>query len=91
MKVLFFFLLVSNVLLLSSCSNHRDNEPPQQATSAHVIPELKMSIPASNLCDNSGGTLALTRQLDGTSVTVCQLVNGRRCDESALLSGGCRH
>ena len=84
------FLLVGCALLLSACSsNEADNEPPQQATSAHVPPRVVMSDLASSTCANAGGTLALSRQLDGSSVGMCQLANGRRCDEGALVGGRC--
>lgn len=81
------FLLVAATLLLSACSS--DNEPAQQATAAHVPARIEMAELAASQCANAGGTLALSRQLDGTSVGMCQLANGRRCDESALLGGTC--
>lgn len=84
------FLLVGCALLLSACSSSEtDNEPPQQATSAHVPPRVVMSDFAASACASAGGTLALTRQLDGSSTGMCQLVNGRRCGENALSSGSC--
>jgi len=82
------FLLAGAALLLSACSNV-DNEPPQQATAAHVPARVNMSDLAASNCTSAGGTLALSRQLDGSSVGMCQLANGRRCEESALLSGSC--
>lgn len=75
--------------LLAGCSSHTDNEPPQQATSAHVQPKVEMSDLAASACSGAGGTLAFSRQLDGSSVGMCQLANGRRCGESALASGSC--
>lgn len=82
------FLLVSAVLLLAGCSS-ADNEPPQQATSAHVPAKVVMSELAASACSGAGGSVALSHQLDGSSVGMCQLANGRRCDESALTSGSC--
>ncbi len=82
------FLLAGAALLLSACSNS-DNEPPQQATAAHVQPRVSMSSLAESNCANAGGTLAFSRQLDGSSTGMCQLANGRRCSESALESGSC--
>lgn len=82
------FLLVSAVLLLAGCSS-ADNEPLQQATSAHVPAKVVMSELAASACSGAGGSLALSHQLDGSSVGMCQLANGRRCDESALTSGSC--
>lgn len=81
------YLLAAATLLLSACSS--DNEPPQQATAAHVPPRVQMADLAASNCENAGGTLALSRQLDGSSVGMCQLANGRRCGESALLNGTC--
>ncbi|MBP2171548.1 putative hemolysin [Erwinia toletana] len=83
------FLLVGAALLLSACSSNSDNEPPQQATAAHVPARVTMSELAASNCANAGGTLALSRQLDGSSVGMCQLANGRRCGENALMSGSC--
>lgn len=83
------FLLASCALLLSACSSNSDNDPPQQATSAHVSPKVVMSDLAASACTSAGGTLALSRQLDGSAVGMCQMANGRRCDENALASGSC--
>lgn len=84
------FLLVGCALLLSACSSSEtDNEPPQQATSAHVPQRVVMSDFAASACASAGGTLAFSRQLDGSSTGMCQLANGRRCGESALSSGSC--
>ncbi|KGD81136.1 putative hemolysin [Pantoea sp. PNA 14-12] len=84
------FLLAGAALLLSACSsNSDDNEPPQQATAAHVQPRVVMSAMAEASCTNAGGTLAFSNQLDGSCIGMCQLVNGRRCSEQALLGGNC--
>lgn len=83
------FLLTAAVLLLAACSSHQDNEPPQQATAAHIQPRVIMSSLAERNCDVAGGTLAFSRQLDGTRIGMCQLTNGRRCDEQALATGNC--
>ncbi|QKJ87236.1 DUF333 domain-containing protein [Paramixta manurensis] len=83
------FLLAGVALLLSACSNNADNEPPQQATAAHVQPRVVMNAMAETNCANAGGTLAFSRQLDGSNIGMCQLANGRRCSENALLNGSC--
>lgn len=82
-------LLAGAALLLSACSSNSDDEPPQQATAAHVQPHVVMSSMAEVNCSNAGGTLAFSRQLDGSRIGMCQLANGRRCDEQALMGGQC--
>lgn len=84
-------LLVGAALLLSGCSSDvdNDNEPPQQATAAHIQPNVVMSSLAETNCNSAGGTLAFSHQLDGSRVGMCQLANGRRCDEGALVGGRC--
>lgn len=83
------FLLAGAALLLSGCSSDVDNEPPQQATAAHIQPGVTMSAFAENTCLSAGGTLAFSHQLDGSRIGMCQLANGRRCDEGALAGGRC--
>ncbi len=83
------FLLAGAALLLAACSSNVDNEPPQQATAAHVPAAVSMSAVATTNCASAGGTLAFSRQLDGSSVGMCQMANGRRCGETALLNGSC--
>lgn len=80
-------LLAGSVLLLAGCS-HPPAEPEQQATAAHIQP-VHMSVVAADNCAMAGGSLAYTRQLDGSRVGMCQLVNGKRCSETALISGSC--
>lgn len=81
-------LLAGAALLVAGCSSNSD-EPPQQATAAHVSPHVVMSSLAEVNCSNAGGTLAFSRQLDGSRIGMCQLGNGRRCDEQALMGGRC--
>ncbi|NIF21995.1 MULTISPECIES: putative hemolysin [Pantoea] len=78
-------LLAAGTLLLAACSS----EPQQQATAAHVQPHVVMASMAESTCASAGGVLAFSRQLDGSRVGMCQLANGRRCDEQALLGGSC--
>ncbi|WP_241610623.1 DUF333 domain-containing protein [Rosenbergiella epipactidis] len=81
-------LIAGTVMLLAGCSSHPPVEPEQQATAAHIQP-VHMSVVASDNCAMAGGSLAYTRQLDGSRVGMCQLVNGKRCSETALMSGNC--
>ncbi|MBT0723063.1 DUF333 domain-containing protein [Rosenbergiella sp. S61] len=87
MKV-FSLMLAGTVMFLAGCSSHQPAEPEQQATAAHIQP-VHMSSLASDNCEMAGGSLAYTRQLDGSRVGMCQLVNGKRCSETALMSGHC--
>lgn len=82
------FLVAAAALLLAACSSS-DNEPPQQATAAHAPTRVEMAELAAVNCASAGGTLALSRQLDGSAVGMCQMANGRRCSEGALLNGTC--
>ncbi|MDF9910637.1 UNVERIFIED_ORG: putative hemolysin [Pantoea brenneri] len=65
-------------------TSHRNKPPPP--TSSHAV---VMSSLAESTCSSAGGTLAFSHQLDGSRVGMCQLVNGRRCDEQALIGGNC--
>lgn len=78
-------LMLAAGILLSACSS----EPEQQATSANVHQRIEMSDAATENCALAGGTLALSSQLDGSTVGMCQLPDGKRCGESALVRGAC--
>lgn len=87
------------VLFLAACSSndstdtvsYNDNayEPVQQGTSANVHHNLNMSNPAAVNCANVGGVLTMAKQLNGSSVGMCQLPDGKRCEEWALMRGAC--
>lgn len=79
--------LVLSTSLLTACSS----EPPQQATAAHVSPGMRaaMSGQSEANCAMIGGTLSVARQLDGSSVGMCAMPNGKRCSENALAAGTC--
>ncbi|MBT0726392.1 DUF333 domain-containing protein [Rosenbergiella australiborealis] len=80
-------MLAGSIVLLAGCS-HKNVEPEQQATAAHIQP-VHMSVVAMDNCAMAGGALAYTRQLDGSRIGMCQLVNGKRCSEAALINGHC--
>ena len=82
-----FFLVGVAALFLSACSN----EPPQQATAAHVSPGVRAALSSQGEanCAMIGGALSLAHQLDGTVVGMCAMPNGKRCSESALAAGTC--
>lgn len=98
MKVLSIFV-GGAVLFLAACSsndptatalNNADAyEPVQQATSASVHHNLNMANPAAVNCANAGGVLTIAKQLNGGSVGMCQLPDGKRCEEWALMRGAC--
>lgn len=81
------FLVGCAALFLSACSS----EPVQQATAAHVAPGMKAAMSSSGeaSCAMIGGASLSTRQLDGTTLGMCALPNGKRCSEAALASGSC--
>jgi putative hemolysin len=96
------WLVGGAVFFLASCSSNdpantvsiNDNydtngidEPVQQATSAHR--NINMANPATVNCANAGGVLTMARQLNGDSVGMCQLQDGKRCEEWALMHGAC--
>lgn len=85
-------LLAAMVFLLAACSsteNTENQEPEQQGTSAHVAPVIGMANPASVNCTRAGGQLTLASQLDGSTLGMCQLPNGKQCEEWALMRGAC--
>ncbi len=84
----FPLVLTSVVFLLAGCSHAQPDEPEQQATAAH-LPSIHMSALAADNCTSAGGSLAYARQLDGSRIGMCQLVNGKRCSETALVNGNC--
>ncbi|CNE93040.1 DUF333 domain-containing protein [Yersinia nurmii] len=83
-------LVAAAVLFLTACSSNSNDDyiPEQQATSASVH-HVNMSNPASVNCANAGGVLTLAKQLNGGSIGMCQLPDGKRCEEWALMRGAC--
>ncbi len=90
MRTALRILLAGATLVLAACSSHNNEaaDVPQQADSFNIARSLNNS-PAAAACSMAGGSLQLTRQLDGTSVGMCQMSNGRRCAEGAVLNGSC--
>ncbi|CFQ27771.1 DUF333 domain-containing protein [Yersinia bercovieri] len=83
----FFLAACSSNDPTDTVSNNNAYEPVQQATSAHT--NVSMANPASLNCANAGGVLTLAKQLNGSSVGMCQLPDGKRCEEWALMRGAC--
>ncbi|MGA9608514.1 MAG: DUF333 domain-containing protein [Rouxiella badensis] len=90
MKTGLRFLLAGVTLVLAACSSNKESaEVQQQGNSFNIAHRNLSNSPAAAACSMAGGTLQLARQLDGTSVGMCQMSNGRRCGESAVMSGAC--
>lgn len=88
------WLCTATALLLAGCSNHSENttatqQDATQAESRSTVVLLKSSSPVDVNCTLIGGTMAISRQLDGASVGACQLANGKRCSEQSLMNGTC--
>ncbi|BET97001.1 putative hemolysin [Xenorhabdus taiwanensis] len=76
--------------ILTGCSGHQaDTSSSRYKYYQYSDLGIYLSKDASESCSDAGGIPALTKQLNGHSIPVCQLVNGRRCNEQALLDGGC--
>lgn len=77
--------------LLTACSsgNEQNSATDNSVRRDESVAILKNHSPAEVNCTLAGGTMALSRQLNGSSFGTCQLANGKRCDESALMSGMC--
>ena len=80
------WLCVGSVLLLAACGGRSESPQRMNETDAQVI---AMSEPAAQNCAKAGGRLALAWQLNGNSVGMCQLPNGKQCEEWALEHGTC--
>ncbi|QTF08486.1 DUF333 domain-containing protein [Brenneria izadpanahii] len=87
------WLFTAAVLVLAGCSNSEkttavnQQDPSFKNDNSAVL--LKIDSPADASCSLMGGTMALSRQLNGASVGTCQLANGKRCDERSLMNGTC--
>ncbi len=77
------WLLAGAVLALAACSSNSE-EPPQIATSANIG-----LIPTSANCASVGGVTTIAHTLNGDALRMCQMPNGKQCDESALGRGAC--
>lgn len=75
--------LAGAVLSLAACSSNHE-EPAQLATSANIG-----VIPTSANCANVGGVTTMTHTLNGDAIRMCQLPNGKQCEDSALSMTAC--
>lgn len=71
------WLMAISTLLLAACgSTPNDQEPEQIAQQASSLQQPRMANTAH--CQNAGGNMTLSTQLDGSVVAMCQLANGKR-------------
>lgn len=77
--------------LLTACSSGNENASANDngTRRAESVAMLQSNSPAEVSCTLAGGTMALSRQLNGSNIGTCQLANGKRCDETALMNGMC--
>ncbi|KFK94607.1 MULTISPECIES: DUF333 domain-containing protein [unclassified Serratia (in: enterobacteria)] len=78
------WLLASVVLVLAACSSNNNEEPPQIGTSANIG-----TIPTSAHCASVGGVTTIAHNLNGDTLRMCQMPNGKQCEETALGQGAC--
>lgn len=75
-------LLTLVVLVLGACSA-KEPLPPMAAEPQRTV------IPTSEDCANIGGVTIITHSLQGTELKMCQISNGKQCEEAALSQGAC--
>lgn len=77
------WLLAGAILLLAGCSS-KNNEPVQQGNSARIN-----SLQTSANCASVGGVTTLAHNLNGEAIRMCQMKNGKQCEERTLGQGAC--
>lgn len=80
--------LIATIMLLGCSQNPINNSLPQKATAAHLFVN-PLSLGATENCLQLGGETGFARELDGRRTAICQLNNGKRCTEIALIGGNC--
>ncbi|WP_214039470.1 DUF333 domain-containing protein [Photorhabdus akhurstii] len=83
-----------SIALLTGCSSQAGKTSIQYQRIQYSQPgnfqsEVALRDNARAICSYAGGIPALAIQLNGAQIPVCQLANGKRCDERALLQGSC--
>lgn len=72
------WLLATSVVLLVACSSDPSvNDQPEQQGTAVRMPRPVLSQAKQVACSGVGGTLPAALQLDGSTVGMCQLTDGR--------------
>ncbi|CAI0823232.1 DUF333 domain-containing protein [Serratia grimesii] len=77
------WVLAGAVLLLAACSS-KNEEPVLQGNSARIN-----SLQTSANCAIVGGVTTVTHNLNGEAIRMCQMPNGKQCEESTLGQGAC--
>ena len=77
------WLLASAVLLVAAGSGKKE-EPVQQGNSARIN-----TLQTSANCASVGGTTTVAHNLNGEAVRMCQMPNGKQCEEWTLGQGAC--
>lgn len=72
------WLLASAVLLLAACSSNNE-EPVQQGNSARIN-----TLQTSTGCAAVGGVTTIAHNLNGEALRMCQMPNGKQCEERTL-------
>ncbi|MEK9495840.1 DUF333 domain-containing protein [Photorhabdus sp. P32] len=78
-----------SIAVLAGCSSQAGKTSIQYQAIQYSQPEVALRDNARAICSYAGGMPALAIQLNGAQIPVCQLANGKRCDERALLQGSC--
>ncbi|MCA6221434.1 putative hemolysin [Photorhabdus antumapuensis] len=78
-----------SIAVLAGCSTQAGKTSVQYQAIQYSQPEVALRDNARTTCFYVGGMPALAIQLNGAQIPVCQLANGKRCDERALLQGSC--
>ena len=80
-KIFFVLLIVAGLLLLSACEltdkNSKNSNPG-------------LANPASEFCEENGGSLGIRTLEDGSQIGICVFPDGSECDEWEFFRGECQ-
>ncbi|MFA4876553.1 MAG: protease inhibitor I42 family protein [Methanoregula sp.] len=83
------FVILVSVTLISGCTQTTMQTPATPAVT--TAPIANMPNPASAACVNSGGSVNIVKNADGSEYGMCMFKNGTSCEEWALFRGeGCK-
>ncbi|MCT8341547.1 MULTISPECIES: putative hemolysin [Photorhabdus] len=77
------------IAVLAGCSSQAGKTSTLYQGIQYSQSEVVLRDNVRAICLYAGGLPALAIQLNGAQIPVCQLANGKRCDERALLQGSC--